>query len=289
MRMTAEGADLMVENLMLAAAEAGARPGTTVDAACVTAVRYQLAEGGQRIRSRLALQAGIALGLEAADAARLAATAELLHNASLVHDDVQDQEQMRRGRPAVWVAFGKDMAICVGDLLLSAAYGSLVGYSRPEVLPDLLRCVHERTAQVIRGQCAELAGRDRPVSSLAEYEQIVAGKSAALLSLPLELAFIAAGKAAWGPRIWAAARAFGVGYQMIDDLEDVAADATNQALNIVSVLEALCPADDPRSTVQRQARLHLERASTLAAALPNGAGSLVVEHCSRLVLRLQRD
>jgi geranylgeranyl pyrophosphate synthase len=62
---------------------------------------------------------------------------------------------------------------------------------------ELLRCVHQRTADVIRGQCAELAGRDRPVTSLAEYEQIVAGKSSALLSLSLELAFIAAGEAAW--------------------------------------------------------------------------------------------
>ncbi len=287
--MIAEVADLEVERLMLAAAEAGARPGSAVDAACVAAVRYHLAEGGQRVRSRLALQAGSTLGLDASDAVRLAAAAELLHNASLVHDDVQDQEQMRRGRPAVWVAFGKDVAICVGDLLLSAAYGCLVGFSRPEVLPELLRCVHERTAQVIRGQCAELAARDRPVTSLAEYEQIVAGKSSALLSLPLELAFIAAGQTMWCSRIWEAARAFGVGYQMVDDLDDVAADAENQTLNVILVLEALRPADDARAVVRRQARSHLENAAALAAALPGGSGSLVVEYCSRLVLRLPRD
>lgn len=289
MRTLAEVADLEVEQRMLAAAEAGARLGTAVDAACIAAVRYHLAEGGQRVRSRLALHACDALGLTSSDAVRLAAAAELLHNASLVHDDVQDQEQMRRGRPAVWVAFGKDVAICVGDLLLSAAYGCLVDFSRPAALPDLLRCVHERTAQVIRGQCAELAGRDRPVTSLAAYEQIVAGKSSALLSLPLELAFIAAGQAVWCPRIWEAARAFGVGYQMIDDLDDVASDAENQTLNVVLVLEASCPADDARSIVRRQARSHLENASALASALPGGAGSLVVEYCSRLVLRLHRD
>jgi geranylgeranyl pyrophosphate synthase len=289
MQLIADVAHHEVEQLMLAAAEAGAVPGAAVDAVCIAAVRYHLVEGGQRVRSRLALHAGASLGLESADAVRLAATVELLHNASLVHDDLQDQESVRRGRASVWAAFGKDVALCVGDLLLSSAYGALSSFSRPALLPELLRCVHQRTAHVIRGQCAELAGRDRPVTSLAEYEQIVAGKSSALLSLPLELAFIAAGEAAWGPRIWEAARSFGVGYQMVDDLDDVSADAENHTLNAVLLLETLFPADDARSLVRRQARAHLENAAALASTLPGGSGSLLAEYSSRLVLRLQRD
>ena len=71
------------------------------------------------------MHAGLALGLSEPDVLCLAASAELLHNASLVHDDLQDQDGMRRGAPAVWKKYGSNVAICTGDLMLSAAYAAL--------------------------------------------------------------------------------------------------------------------------------------------------------------------
>ncbi|MBV5277060.1 polyprenyl synthetase family protein, partial [bacterium] len=78
--------------------------GTAVSAgepATLRAARYHLEAGGQRVRARLALHACEALGVVGDQSVRLAACVELLHNASLVHDDLQDKEKLRRGLPTV--------------------------------------------------------------------------------------------------------------------------------------------------------------------------------------------
>lgn len=241
------------------------------------------------MRARLALHAARALGIRAGDAARLAAAVELLHNASLVHDDLQDQEVLRRGRPSVWSAFGSDVAICVGDLLLSSAYGTIASFEDVARVPALLRRVHERTSQVIHGQCRELAGKDRPVLDLAQYEQIVTGKSGALLSLPMELAFIAASQPGWCARVQEATQAFGVGYQMLDDLEDLAVDAAGHNLNVVLLLESAGVTGDARALVRQHALRHLDRSAALAGGLPGETGALLVDYALQLRKRLRGE
>ena len=98
---------------------------------------YHLRSGGRRVRARLAIQACSALGLSEDDALCIAAVVELLHNASLIHDDLQDQEKLRHGCVTVWTKFGTNVAICTGDLMLSAAYGALCRVSNVQVLPSL--------------------------------------------------------------------------------------------------------------------------------------------------------
>jgi len=255
--------------------------------ATLRAARYHLEAWGQRVRARLALHACEALGVVGDQAVRLAACVELLHNASLVHDDLQDKEKLRRGRPTVCAAFGPDVALCTGDLLLSAAYGALADLPDPTHLPALLRCVHARTAQVIQGQCSELATKDYALAEVARYEEIVVGKSGVLLSLPLELAFLAACQEQWLPRIRAAAHAFGIGYQMVDDLEDVPGDAAQHSLNIVLLLAAGRPPELAADQARQLARGHLEAAIEHADALPNKAGALLTEFAFALVKRVK--
>ena len=250
------------------------------------AARHHLAAGGQRVRARLAMHASRALGVGNGDAVRLAAGVELLHNASLVHDDLHDLEMLRRGQPTVWHAYGRDIAICAGDLLLSGAYGALADFGDTTILPALLRRVHERTADVINGQSAELASMDDWVDEVARYEHIVLGKSGALLSLPLELAFIAAHQVSWIPNAREAAHAFGLGYQMFDDLEDLTDDTEGHRLNIVLVLRAAGAGDEAVSVARGLAQGHLQRASALARGLPRGSGDLLAEFASALGHRL---
>jgi len=128
MNTTTDSALLQVERLMLRLMLGLVRvaAGTGVSAT-LRAARYHLEAGGQRVRARLALHACEALGVVGDQAVRLAACVELLHNASLVHDDLQDKEKLRRGLPTVCAAFGPDVALCTGDLLLSAAYGGAHG------------------------------------------------------------------------------------------------------------------------------------------------------------------
>jgi len=249
-----------------------------------------LAAGGQRVRARLALGAGIALDLSPQDSIALAATVELLHNASLVHDDLQDRVNIRRGNKTVWAAYGDEVAICSGDLLLSAAYGALATISDYRLLPDLITLVHTRTALVIRAQCAEFSAKGQRVTDMAVYENIAVGKSGTLLSLPLELALAASGKKEWMGEARLAAEAFGIGYQIMDDMEDVESDAGGddgpRAVNALLVLEAAGHGLNAKAVAREIGLRHLHTAIELADRLPNGAGaflrSLALALCQRL-------
>jgi Polyprenyl synthetase len=261
-----------------------AHQGTPSGAALAAA--YHLGSGGQRVRGRMALSAGLALGLSKPDALCIAATAELLHNASLVHDDLQDRDVERHGQAAVWAKFGANAAVCTGDLMLSAAYAALCEIAQLHKLPALLALVHERVASAIAGQCADLNTAVNAVDDLVAYKRVALAKSGALLSLPLELALLASDHGAWAEHAQGAAQAFSVGYQVVDDLADVERDSQSGALNIVLVLrQAGCGAE-----AQAQARQfgleHLDRAIALADELPRESGALLMELSLKLRLLL---
>ena len=189
----------------------------------MVAVRYHLGSGGQRVRARLALHAGSCLGLAAKDSQTLAAACELLHNASLVHDDLHDRDTQRRGRPSVWQKFGDEVAICAGDLLLSA--------SCLAQLPALFALMHARVASAVRGQCAELGRSVHSAATIDNFKKIALAKSGALLSLPTELALLAAGQGQALGQARRAAESFAIGYQIYDDLLDAEKDAARHAVN----------------------------------------------------------
>jgi geranylgeranyl pyrophosphate synthase len=252
----------------------------------VLAAAYHLGSGGQRVRGRLALSSGLALGLSKADALRIATTAELLHNASLVHDDLQDRDVQRHGQAAVWVKYGANVAICTGDLMLSAAYAGLCAFTLPTLLPALLGLVHERVTGAIEGQCADLNSATKLASDFETYKRIALAKSGALLSLPLELALLASGHRAWLECAREAAHAFAVGYQVVDDLADVERDSHSGALNVVFVLQRAGSGAKAHSLARHFGLEHLDRAITLANDLPLDSGALLTELSLKLRLLL---
>ena len=249
--------------------------------AASAAAMYHLQTGGQRIRARLALQASISLGLTRDDACSLASTAELLHNASLIHDDLQDRDRSRRDCDAAWVVYGDGIAICAGDLLLSAAYCALAGFSCKSRLPRMMKLTHERVMHAVSGQCADLSVKKTKPFSIEDYKKIAVAKSGALLGLPIELALIAADKTDALAVAKKAADSFAIGYQICDDLQDVEADmtrcATVPATNIVQVLQS------SRAVTKRYASdlahklglEHLMSAAATSADLPSDAGRLL--------------
>ena len=113
------------------------------------AAQYHLRSGGSRVRCRLGLHAGQMLGLEPSAQTAIATTCELLHNASLIHDDLQDQDQYRRGAECVWVRLGSDTVLCTGDLFISAAYAALA-LCRHTDLALLITATHQAVAQAVR-------------------------------------------------------------------------------------------------------------------------------------------
>ena len=122
------------------------------------AVIHHLGTPGLRVRSQIALHAADCLGVDTQSALAMATCCELLHNASLIHDDLQDRDQLRRGRQAVWSMFGDDVALCAGDLLLSSAYAALVDVTDVAAVPRLIALTHAAVAQSIqigRASCRE--------------------------------------------------------------------------------------------------------------------------------------
>lgn len=151
---------------------------------------------GKRIRPMLVLLGAQAAGGDWRAALPAAAAVELLHNFSLVHDDIEDQSPTRRGRPALWKRWGIAQAINSGDALFSLS--SLALSRLEEELPGetILRAVrrfHQTCLRLTQGQHLDIAFEDRRDITLKQYWRMVGGKTAALLALSVELGAICAG------------------------------------------------------------------------------------------------
>ena len=116
------------------------------------AMRYAVGTGGKRIRPLVCLYAAVAAGGAAEDAKYPAAAIELLHNYTLIHDDLPsfDNDTMRRGKPTVWTKFGESTAILAGDALLSLSFG--VAAKAPRRVPEIVEVLSQRGVGVVRGQ-----------------------------------------------------------------------------------------------------------------------------------------
>lgn len=185
-----------------------------------------LLTGGKRMRARLALAAAEALGVPRGAAVPWAAACELLHQASLIHDDVQDGDRTRRGHAAVWAHHGVPAAINTGDLLLMLPWLAIHELDAPAtVRMALVRATAERAADTVRGQGRDLDLLVSERLDRADWETAAHGKSGALLALPVEGAALLAGLE---PRTCAAlAEPFallGVLYQACDDVTDLYGD-----------------------------------------------------------------
>lgn len=149
-------------------------------------VREHLATGGKRLRARLALATVQSLGFPREAAIPWAAATELLHNATLVHDDIQDGDPMRRGRPAVWSRHGINQAINVGDLLLMLPYRALEHLDVDDAVKwSLASALASYAEDVVRGQSEEMGLLPHCRFDWDGYQAAAEGKTAALFSLPV--------------------------------------------------------------------------------------------------------
>ena len=268
-----------VENRMLSMVQPEVQPSNGLESVAGQAAVYHLQTGGQRLRARLAIQTGTALKLPVADTVSIAAASELVHNASLVHDDLQDRDATRHGVPSVWSVYGDGIAICAGDLLLSAAYCALAGVSRPHLLPTLMSRLHHRIFDASNGQCVDLTNEKIKVFSLADYESLAILKSGSLLALPMELALAASGELHAVPVARRAAESFAIGYQIFDDLNDVQKDSSRRsaqpAINALAVMQANSLGGNAKAMAKKLAIQHLAIAAESSLLLPHQCGQLL--------------
>ena len=120
------------------------------------AMRYAVGTGGKRIRPLVCLASAVAVGGKAEDAKYPAAAIELLHNYTLIHDDLpaMDNDRERRGKPTVWVKFGEANAILAGDALLALAYQ--VAAKAPRNVAAIVDVLGEKGVGVVMGQVEDV-------------------------------------------------------------------------------------------------------------------------------------
>lgn len=121
------------------------------------AMRYAVGTGGKRIRPLICLASSVAVGGKPEDAKYPAAAIELLHNYTLIHDDLpaMDNDRERRGKPTVWVKFGEANAILAGDALLALAYQ--VAAKAPRNVAAIIDVLGEKGVGVVQGQVEDVA------------------------------------------------------------------------------------------------------------------------------------
>jgi len=174
--------------------------------------------GGKLLRPCLVLFSCEALGGEFGRALPLAAALELIHNFSLVHDDIQDGDELRRGRPTAWKAFGIGQAINAGDALLALALRVALRADLPGAVKlQAQEALVSATLAMIEGQVLDLAAEGKPLDGEG-YLGMARRKTGALLGCAFVLGALAAGR----PDLWGTSQELGeelgLAFQIQDDL-----------------------------------------------------------------------
>jgi octaprenyl-diphosphate synthase len=188
-----------------------------------TVARYALGSGGKRIRPALLLLCAKACGgLLSERSTRLASAAEMMHVASLLHDDILDHAEMRRGRPSAMARWGSNVSVLAGDFLYARAIQDLVADQDRRIL----RTFADAAVAMTESEILQLQRLHDLRISEAEYLQIVTGKTAALMSAACRAGALVAGAAesvadclsGFGVHV-------GIGFQLVDDALDYSARA----------------------------------------------------------------
>jgi octaprenyl-diphosphate synthase len=183
---------------------------------------YIVGSGGKRLRPALLLLSAGACGYRGEARLPLAAVIEFIHTATLLHDDVVDESQMRRGRRTANAAFGNAASVLVGDFLYSRAFQMMVELEDMRVMHVLA----DATNAIAAGEVMQLMASRDPELDEARYLEVIRRKTAKLFEAAARLGGILAGGP---PAVEAGLAAYGMhlgtAFQLIDDVLDYSGDA----------------------------------------------------------------
>jgi octaprenyl-diphosphate synthase len=173
--------------------------------------------GGKRLRPLLTLAAARMLGYAGVDHVKLAATVEFIHTATLLHDDVVDESQRRRGRPTANLLWDNKSSVLVGDYLFSRSFQLMVETGNLRVLDILANA----SATIAEGEVLQLTAAQDLRTDERIYLQVVRGKTAALFSAATEVGGVIAGAPEAQVRaLFDYGDALGIAFQIVDDILD---------------------------------------------------------------------
>jgi len=175
---------------------------------------FEMLSGGKRLRAKLILK----IASENEKAPLLAAIVELIHAASLLHDDVIDEASLRRGVPSVNATDGSKIAVMFGDILYSKAFTELVSFDK-----DIAKIIASSVTALSKGEMIDVKMADEFNSDEDKYLDMLYLKTATLIEAAAEASAILAGKDASAHALYG--KNLGLSFQIIDDILDITADS----------------------------------------------------------------
>ncbi len=193
------------------------------------AATHHFARQGKLLRGLLALNIARQLGAPVTASLKWALAIELMHNASLIHDDICDEDDLRRGHPAIWSRFGTPMALCLGDWLLARSFALASEAGNAANAHRVVAILATTMTDLSSGQAMEFTSSAYP--NWDRYQAIVLGKTTPLLRACVEgaLCLAHASLTAHEGNFNDMLHSLGLAYQMANDIEDImATDGSDQ-------------------------------------------------------------
>jgi geranylgeranyl diphosphate synthase type I len=179
-------------------------------------------KSGKRLRPQLLLRTALAEGGLVECAIDAAVAIEILHNYSLVHDDIEDGDELRHGRTTIWARYGVAQGINAGDALCAISYLTLLHEEAvvpPNRVVEMLNVLHEANLLMCEGQSLDISFETSSTVGMEQYLEMIGGKTGALFAASCELGALAAGAEPSRAREYARlGRAYGLAFQIRDDV-----------------------------------------------------------------------
>ncbi len=190
---------------------------------------YIIGAGGKRLRPMLLLLTAGALGHRSSDAHQLAAVVEFIHTATLLHDDVVDESDLRRGRSTANAVWGNAASVLVGDFLYSRSFQLMVELEQP----DVMRILADTTNTIAEGEVLQLLHIRNPDTDEAAYLRVIERKTAVLFAAATRLgALLAGADAATCDALDTYGLHLGYAFQIADDVLDYDSDSATLGKNL---------------------------------------------------------
>ena len=190
---------------------------------------YLTKAGGKMLRPSLSLITAEAVGGKRDNALKAGSAIELIHTFSLIHDDIMDDDDMRRGMPSVHKVWGEDVAILAGDTLFSKAFEIIIN-SNPEIntpvqINKALATVADACVKICEGQASDMGFEDRFDVTEEEYMEMIFKKTGALIAAATKVGAIMGGASDEViDAMYEYGRLIGLAFQIQDDYLDLASD-----------------------------------------------------------------
>lgn len=232
---------------------------------------YIISGGGKRIRPMIAVLTGRALGYDGDKHIQVAALIEFIHTATLLHDDVVDESDMRRGKQTANEVFGNAASVLVGDFIYTRSFQMMTDLDSMRVL----KLMSEATNVIAEGEVLQLMNCNDPDISEADYMQVIYSKTARLFEAASQSAAILAGATPEQEKaLQDYGRFLGTAFQLIDDVLDYDADNATLGKNTGDDL------DEGKPTLPLLHAMHngnAEESALIRKAIEQGNGRHLLE------------